>query len=186
MSAGGRRAPIGRGLSARILAITVTCVLVGEVLIYLPSIARFWQTYLEERIAAAHLATLAPAASRDGIELALADELLIHSGTVAITVRDPEPRLMLGELPMVDKVYRLSEASPLDLVLNAFETLHNGGKRFIRVFGDAPMAAGAEVDIVLADAHLWSEMIAYSQRILVLRFCSRPSSRPSCSSASND
>ncbi|MEZ5846162.1 MAG: HAMP domain-containing sensor histidine kinase [Geminicoccaceae bacterium] len=167
MNAEGSRAPVGRGLSARLLIITVACVLIGEILIYLPSIVHFWQTYLEQRIAAAHLATLAPAASHDGIDIALADELLIHSGTVAITLRDPEPRLMLGELPMVDKVYRLSKASPLDLALNTLETLHYRGQRFIRVIGDAPMLSGTEIDIVLADAHLWSEMVAYSQRILL-------------------
>ncbi len=38
--------------------LTIAFVLLGEVLIYVPSIARFRKAYLDERIAAAHLATL--------------------------------------------------------------------------------------------------------------------------------
>mgnify|MGYP000267010115 FL=1 len=51
-----RRIALSRSLSAKILALTVACVLLGEVLIYVPSIARFRLNYLQERIAAAQLA----------------------------------------------------------------------------------------------------------------------------------
>ncbi|MCB9945802.1 MAG: HAMP domain-containing histidine kinase [Geminicoccaceae bacterium] len=166
MPLNGNRVRLGRGLSARVLGIAVSCVLLGEVLIYLPSIARFWQTYLEERIAAAHLAALVPSVIDHDIDIGVVDDLLIYSGTVTIVVRDPESQLMLGELPVVDRTYWLSETSAFDLVLNAFETLYSRGRRFIRVIGNAPMKSGTEVDIVLADAHLYSEMVAYSRRVL--------------------
>ena len=48
----------GMALSARLLVLTIAFVLLGEILIYVPSIARFRAVYLDERIAAAHLATL--------------------------------------------------------------------------------------------------------------------------------
>jgi hypothetical protein len=48
----------GRGLSGKILVLTVAFLLIGEALIYIPSIARFRLVFLEERIAAAHLATI--------------------------------------------------------------------------------------------------------------------------------
>ena len=53
-----RRTVLSRSLSAKILLLTIACVFLGEVLIYVPSIARFRQNYLQERIAAAHLAML--------------------------------------------------------------------------------------------------------------------------------
>ena len=53
-----RRTIFSRSLSAKILLLTVACLLIGEVLIYVPSVARFRLTYLQERIAAAHLASL--------------------------------------------------------------------------------------------------------------------------------
>ena len=52
-----------RGLSARLLVLTISFVMIGEVLIYVPSISRYRLVYLEERLAAAHEATLALEAS---------------------------------------------------------------------------------------------------------------------------
>ena len=51
--------PILGSLSARLLLLTLVFVMLGEILIYAPSVARFRKVYLEERIASAHLATLA-------------------------------------------------------------------------------------------------------------------------------
>ena len=84
-----RRTALSRSLSAKILLLTVACVLVGEILIYVPSIARFRQTFLEERIAAAHLATL-NLSPRLVLELDMdtADALLRHAGVLAIAVHD--------------------------------------------------------------------------------------------------
>ena len=170
-AAGARQSakpPMGRGLSARILGIAVLCLLVGEVLIFVPSIARFWQSYLKTRVAAAHLAVLAPSQLGTKPDMELADALLLHSGTLAIIVRDPQPNLMLGETPMVDKTYWLSRNSPFELIFNAFETLYFQGGRVIRVVDDAPMESGVEIEIVLAEGHLWTEMTAYAKRILWL------------------
>jgi hypothetical protein len=54
-----------RSLSARLLVLTMTFVMVGEVLIYVPSISRYRLVYLEERLAAAHQAALALRAAPD-------------------------------------------------------------------------------------------------------------------------
>ena len=55
------------GLSARLLVLTVVFVLLGEIFIYVPSIARYRLVYLEERIEAARIAALAVEASPDGM-----------------------------------------------------------------------------------------------------------------------
>ena len=47
-------------LSGRFLALTILFVMLAEVLIYAPSVGRFRLVYLEERLAAAHLAILGP------------------------------------------------------------------------------------------------------------------------------
>ncbi|MCC2665607.1 MAG: histidine kinase, partial [Geminicoccaceae bacterium] len=74
-----------RSLSARLLVLTVGFVLLGEILIYVPSIARFRAVYLDERIAAAHLATLSLEAAGDtGIDRELEDELLSHAGVLSV------------------------------------------------------------------------------------------------------
>ena len=89
-----------RSLSARLLVLTMAFVLLGEVLIYVPSIARFRRVYLEERIAAAHLATLSLEASPNGqLDQALEQELLSQAGVLSVTLREPAAELMLGKLP---------------------------------------------------------------------------------------
>ena len=54
-----RSLPLLRSLSARLLVLTAAFVMLAEVLIYAPSIARFRWTYFEDHIAAGHLAALA-------------------------------------------------------------------------------------------------------------------------------
>ena len=48
-----------KSLSARLLILTVFFVMVGEILIFVPSVARYRMTYFENRLAAGYLATLA-------------------------------------------------------------------------------------------------------------------------------
>src|SRR3546814_17141106 len=67
-------------LSARLLVLTVFFVMLAEVLIYAPSAGRFRLTYLEERLAAGHLAILALQATPDYMVRAeLEAELLNHA-----------------------------------------------------------------------------------------------------------
>ena len=52
-----------QSLSARLLVLTIFFVMLGEVLIFVPSVARFRMTYFENRLAAGHIATLSLEAS---------------------------------------------------------------------------------------------------------------------------
>jgi signal transduction histidine kinase len=144
-------------------------VLLGEVLIYVPSIARFRRAYLEERIAAAHLATLSLEAAPDGrLDAALEQELLSQAGVLSVTLREPAAELMLGKLPPVEKVYDLRHSGPVALIRDAFETLAQGGDRTIRVIGTSPARPAVLVDVSLPEAGMWNAMAGYSWRILTL------------------
>ena len=50
-----RLPPLTKSLSAKLLLLTIVFVMLAEVMIYAPSIARMRLVYLEERLAAAHL-----------------------------------------------------------------------------------------------------------------------------------
>src|SRR5579863_4980069 len=80
-----------RSLSARLLVLTIFFVMLSEVLIFVPSIARFRMTYLDNHIASGHLAVLALGASPNGrINQALANELLAHVGAHAVILHRPD------------------------------------------------------------------------------------------------
>ncbi len=158
-----------RSLSARLLLLTMSFVLLGEILIYVPSISRFRKVYFEERIAAAHLATLSLEASgKDRLVPDLEKELLEHTGVLAITLHAPRADLMLGRLPSVQRVYDLRTATPWGLIVDAADTLWQNGERTIRVIGPSPQDSQILVDISLHEKAMWTAMIDYSWRIFNL------------------
>ena len=158
-----------RSLSARLLVLTMAFVFLGEVLIYVPSIARFRRTYLDERIAAAHLATLSlEAASPTGVGRPLENELLSQAGVLSVTLREPSAELMLGKLPPVQHVFDLRTDSPPTMIADAFSTLWHGGDRMIRVIGPSPQRPNVLVDISMREHPMWRAMVDYSWRILNL------------------
>ena len=161
------------GLSARLLVLTVLFVLLGEIFIYVPSIARHRMVFLEERIEAARIAALAVEASPDGMvteELRLA--LLDRAGVAAVSLKRPGSRrlVLADDMPVtIDASFDLREATPLRLIGHAADTLRLGGERTIRVMGVAPGdSSDTVVDIVLPEAPMFASMLDYSGRILVL------------------
>jgi signal transduction histidine kinase len=163
------RPPPGRGLSARLLALTVAFLLLGEVLIYIPSIARFRATFLEARLGAAHLASrTVELGESDSLPPALELALLSHAGVHSVTLWRPFGQVMLGRIDAVDRVFDLREAGPLQLIVDSLDCLLHGSNRVIRVLGPSPQHADTLVDIVLEERPLWTAMVDYSWRILAL------------------
>ena len=158
-----------RSLSARLLVLTMAFVLLGEILIYVPSISRFRKVYLEERIAAGHLATLSLEASgTERLDSGLESELLDHAGVLAITLHAPRANLMLGRLPAVEKVFDMRAATPWTLIADAFDALWHRGERTIRVMAPSPQDPQLLVDISMREQALWNAMVDYSRRIFNL------------------
>lgn len=162
------KAPPVRGLTARILGLTIICLLLGEVLIFVPSVARYRLTYLEERIAAAHLATLVPASTTKPMEAALEDALLRHTKALSITVISDAPELMLGAMVEADRVVDLRDRHVVRLILDAFETLIQTDDRLLVLRGEPEMAPATLVEIVMPEAPMRMAMLDYAWRIFVL------------------
>ncbi len=163
--------PLAKGLSARLLVLTIAFVMLSEVLIYVPSIARFRLAFLEERLAAAHLASLALKATPDNVvDDVLETELLRGAQVRMIAIKRKMIRtLMLSEAmpPKMDAAFDLRDAAALGLILDAFEALRQGD-RVIMVVGDFPGDPEGFVEIVLDERPLHDAMLAYSTNILKL------------------
>lgn len=160
------------GLSARLLMLTVAFVMLSEVLIYAPSIARFRRDYLEDRIAAAHLATLALEATPDNmVNEELKAELLDHAAALAIVIAKPGQvrRVLSMEMPPnADAVYDLRASTFVGLIADAFMALGEGGNRVLRVVDRSPKQDGVVVEVLLHEAPMRMAMIDFSWRILAL------------------
>lgn len=164
--------PVTRSLSAKLLVLTVLFVLLAEVLIYTPSIARYRLTYLEERLAAAHLAALSVEATPDMmVAMELQNELLAHVGAHAVELIRPDSRVyMLSRSmpPTVDAVFDLRGAMAPRLTADAFMALAQRRDRVIRVIGPSPKDPAFQVDMVMDERPMIQAMIDFSGRILAL------------------
>ena len=164
--------PLARNLSARLLLLTVAFVMLAEVLIYAPSVGRYRLVYLEERLAAAHLAILALDATPDqAIGKGLERELLEHVGAYSVGLTRPgvgKLMLMVSAPGPVDASFDLREGKFFGLIRDAFVTLAEDGGRVLRVVGISPKDQTTLVEVVLDEAPMRAGMVGYSERILAL------------------
>lgn len=164
--------PPAKGLSARLLILTIAFVMLAEVLIYAPSIARFYRTYIEERLADGHLAILTLEATPDHmIGEELERELLDHVGARAVALTTPGAgKLMLMASPpsTVDATIDLRGTTLLAMMSASFRTLIGDGQGVIRALGPSPKKADVLVEVVFDEGPLRAAMVAYSNRILGL------------------
>ncbi len=160
------------GLSARLLLLTMFFVMLSEVFIYAPSVGRFRLVYLQERIAAAHLASLALEVPPDNMVGArLRAKLLDHAGAYGIVLRRPTSKALMLSAdmpPKIDATYDLRQGGFFGLIGQAFAVLAGDGKRVLRLIGTAPKAPDVVVEVVIDEAPLRAAMLDYSWRILVL------------------
>ncbi|MDZ3835899.1 MAG: HAMP domain-containing sensor histidine kinase [Rhodospirillales bacterium] len=160
------------GLSARLLLLTVLFVMLAEVLIYVPSIARFRRDDLDDRLAKAHLAMLALEATPDNmVSKALETTLLKHAGAYAIALSEPDRKmLMLGEgaPPPVEASVDLREETAAGMIANAFSTLVQTQNRVLKIIGRSPAEPLGTIAIVIDEGPLRAQLRAFSIRILTL------------------
>jgi signal transduction histidine kinase len=164
--------PLLRSLSARLLLLTIFFVMLSEVLIFVPSVARFRRDYLEERIAAAHLAILALEATPDNVvSQGLADELLAHVGAHGIVFHKPDHTSLMIDSdmpPPVDLTFDLRTAGVPEMIGDSLATLFRPGNLVLRVLGTSRMGPNSTVEILINEKPLREQMWEFGGRIFFL------------------
>ncbi len=171
-STDSRLPPLARSLSARLLVLTIFFVMLAEIFIFAPSIARFRLTWFQERVAAAHLATLSLEATPKGmVSKALERELLRHVGGYGVILQKPDSKVLMLSSdmpPKIDATIDLRKSSFFGLIGDAFATLFRTENRVLRVMGPSPRDKNVTVEVVLDEAPLRAVMFGYGQRIMAL------------------
>ena len=167
----GERVPLSRGLSTRLLVLTVLFMTLAEMLIFMPSLANFRLSWLEERLStAAAVGVVLVESDPASLSQEVQDELLVGLGAMALAVRDEgEARLLVAvDMPQeIDLHVDLDSLSPLGEMHEALYTLLLGGDRVLRVFG--PVGAGdREFELVMSEAGLRKAMLAYARNVALL------------------
>jgi signal transduction histidine kinase len=162
-------------LSARLLALTVVFVMVGGVLIFVPSLARFRVNYLDDKLAGATLALLALEAAPDNmISQDLADELLNNVGAYSAM---PEERGHTS--PMLERVLRVKVPPKVQVVIDlrnseywqqlsdALAVFLRDDDRVLAVSGVSPRAPQLALQITLGEQPLRAAMESFGWRMLL-------------------
>ena len=161
-----------RSLSARLLVLTVFFVMLSEVFIFVPSVARFRMTYFDNHLAAAHLASLALAASPNGkLDQPMTNLILRDVGAHAVILHRPNGMVFMLDGPVVpqpDVTFDLTKGNVPIWIQRSLETLARSDNRIMRVVGPAPTEPGATVELLLDEAPLRHEMWRFGVRILEL------------------
>jgi signal transduction histidine kinase len=158
-------------LSGRFLMLTVAFVMLAEVLIFVPSIARFRYDFLAERLKMAQIAALTQLATEDMIMPELEAELLANAQVYNVVLRRDEVRQLVLSSQVPGEVvasYDLRMAGAWELIRDAFSALLDGQNRIIRVIGNPVQDAGELIEVTMDTKGLRAAMLDYGLRILFL------------------
>ena len=157
-------------LSGRLLILTTIFVMIAEVLIFVPSIARFREDYMLNRLERAQIASLALLAD-DMLDPELEGELLENAEVFNVVLRRDEVRqLMLStDMPKaISQTFDLRDATALRLIRDAMTRMIRPEQEVIRVIGAPVREAGLLIEITMETGPMRMAMIDYGVRILML------------------
>ena len=157
-------------LSGRFLVLTAIFVMLAEVLIFVPSVARFRLDFLMNRLERAQIASLALLARKE-ISPELQEELLQNAGVYNVVLRRDEARQLVLSAPMpgpVETTYDLRDPGPFELIRDALMCFLDSTPRVIRVIGQPSKMGGLLIEVTLSTAPLRAAIMDYGLRILVL------------------
>ncbi|MEL6768539.1 MAG: HAMP domain-containing sensor histidine kinase [Pseudomonadota bacterium] len=161
------------GISARLLLLTILVVMAVEVAIFVPSVAQFRKSFLEERLVRAEIAALTVMAAPGGrAGGALQDELLDTADALNIVVQKEGRRILALQgtgFPVPVESFDLREATSFDLIRDAIACLLASKEGDVqRVVGTTGEGMYDSVEITFEVAQLRAAMIDYGFRILQL------------------
>lgn len=157
-------------LSGRFLILTTVFVMLAEILIFVPSVARFREDYLLLRLERAQIASLALLAD-DMIAPELERELLTNAGVFNVVLRRDEVRQLALSSPIpapIEATYDMRAAPGWVLIRDAMMTLFKGGNPIIRLIGNPVQDGGLLIEVTMEEGPLRSAMIDYGLNILAL------------------
>ena len=165
------RAGFFRGLSGRLLLLTVAFVMLAEVLIFVPSVANMRIRWLEDRLNTAAAAGVVVDSLKD-VELSrpVQEETLMATGTKAIVLRHKNESRLIAAVdmpPEIDGQYDVAAMTPFAAICDAFDTLFFGGNRIVRIYG--PVGDSETIiEVVMKDTSLRKAMLIYSRNVFFL------------------
>lgn len=169
------RAHAKRSLSTKLLVLTVVFVLLAEIVVMIPSIAKQRIDWFNARIEAAYLVTLALEGPREEMmDEDVARQLFSTANILGVTINKDDMRMLILA-PEIDphgppRMHHvdLREAMPPSMIANAWATVFSHGEELIQVTGAPRFAEDQMVDIIVSQKALREDLLLYARNILGL------------------
>jgi signal transduction histidine kinase len=160
------------GLSTKVLWLTIIFVLLGEILIFIPSISNFRIQWMKTRIAQAEIASLAAEAAPDAIlDDALRTEILKGAGVMAVSLKREGTRQLIlrnNEEGVSEQTYDLRPGMHWLTLGDALSALISSRDRIISIIDKPPNMSGEMIEVSLHEQPLTTAMRSYGLNILYL------------------
>ena len=164
-----------RSLSTKLFILTVIFILLAEIVVMIPSVAKQRMDWLGARLEAAYLVSLALEGPREKmIDETVARQLFSTANIRGVTINRDNMR-MLVLAPEIDphgpsrmKFVDLNNRRPMTMIANAWATVFSSGDQLIQVTGEPHYAMELEVDIIVSQRALREDLLVYARNILAL------------------
>lgn len=165
------RRSVARGLSGRLLVLTIVFVMIAEVLIFVPSVANFRNVWLQSHLDTAESASIVYLDTTDiMLSQAAQENLLMATQALSVSIREGTISRLMASKPYDGQVTEhidLGVMRPVEALRSTLSTLFFGGDRTYSVAG--PMKSrNAEIQLVQRDDYLRAALLTYSRNILLI------------------
>ncbi|HEX3674058.1 MAG TPA: HAMP domain-containing sensor histidine kinase [Rhizomicrobium sp.] len=163
---------MAQSLSGRLLLLTLLYVLVTEALIFVPTIARYHTSLLQNHIETAELAIL-PFTEPGGNQLsaALRQQLLTRAGAAAVMLKRADQRelFLVDEMPMkIDVTIDLTHENFFGEMYQALDCALSHGNRILHVISATRIKGAQAVEVIIGERPIRTALIRYARQIVLL------------------
>jgi signal transduction histidine kinase len=161
-------------LSGRLLLLTIFYVMIGEVLIFLPSIGQYYRELLGNHIESAELAIM-PFTMPGGDQLpeSLRGAILKRAGAAAVLLKRADQRqlFLVDRLPQkVDVTIDLTRPGIDRGMVEGLSCLLHGGNRMLHVIAPTHVEGAESIGIILGEAPIRAALTSYAWRVIETGF----------------
>lgn len=163
---------IWRGLSLKVLSLTIVFVMLAEIVLFVPSMAVFRQNWLQSRVDSAQLLTLAVMGVPDfqGSQTLSERFMLETDVTAVVQKRDGMTEAVLGMAPADAQFTIVDMRDPKRLpdIGAAMRTYLGSGEGYLRVLAEPSVPGADSLEIILPNSAAKRALVDYGLRILAL------------------
>ncbi|MEZ5871544.1 MAG: HAMP domain-containing sensor histidine kinase [Nitratireductor sp.] len=162
---------LARGLSAKLLLLTIIFVMIAEILIFVPSVANFRNVWLQGNLDTAEAASIVYLDNADVMLSQRAQrELLKATGALSVVIQEGSSRRLMASDDMPTEVFEhidLRVMQPAESVISSLRMLVSSTPGTYRVFSTMK-SRDAMIELVQSDTLIKQALRNYSRNVLYL------------------